>query len=92
MVKVGVQDRFYDVNVRSSILASDKVIDELQVHAMNNLISFVIESFSSIRLCKGFVNIAFLNETWQESYLGLNLSAYSGSGLGSIFGPGGTQW
>jgi len=34
IVEVGIKDRFYDVDIGSSIVTSEKIIDELQVRAM----------------------------------------------------------
>ena len=50
LVKFGAEDRLNDVNERSSVLTSDKILDELKVQAMNDEVSIVIIHLSGIRL------------------------------------------
>lgn len=56
-VEIGVEDGFNNVNIRSSVLAGEKIIDELKVQAVSDLVPLVIEAFVGIRFCSNCVSI-----------------------------------
>jgi hypothetical protein len=52
VVKISTEDRVDDVDIGSSVSTRDKIIDELKVQTMDNLVSLVIVGLLGIRLCR----------------------------------------